>query len=372
MKKERNYEIAEYVTDGIEERYVTEMSNFLKGAPEPHHQLHPVWWIAAAAMLVLVLGAATWNIVANKNRQQTAKNENDVVEWKFSYLTANEFHEDGWFFCFNKIFFKDDSENVSVIPYSFSALNLRYRYVDQQSGTVQKNNGEDADQRESDQNPTAEAANASGEAIESESDYDDQWDGLYNNIVRYGQFSGIAVEDMNYIDSLLCDATDEELLALRAEELPFTEIDPEWFVQLVRRALTGEAHREGNYVDIGDILLAEPEFVDGYKFQIGCVVSMGCIDAMYIDVLYESDTAPHGYIQLSDMVDAGLATAEQAELFSLLQSISCGAMSDNDLLYGYDENNRKELTGVSLFRLYDCLKDMETNNLERYYHSQED
>lgn len=361
MKKDQKYEIAKYVTDGIEDRYVAEMSNFLKGASEPNHRMNPIWWIVAAAMLALVIGAATWNIVVNKNRQQTAGNKDDAVVWQFSYLTASEFHEDGWYFCFDKFFYKDGSEADDVMPYTFWAMNLRYRHADQQSHAEETGNVQNTAEGNED---ASEAESFSGAAGD-----DAQWDGPYD-VMWYGGSSGLAVKDMAYINNFLKGTTDEELLALRAEDLPFTEIDPEWFIGLVKTALTAEAHREGNYVDIGSMLLAEPEFADGYKFQIGCVVFMGCIDAMYIDVLYESDTAPYGYVQLSDMVDAGTATAQQAELFELLQSISADAVSQNNLLSGFDKNRKKELAGIELSRLYSCLEDMEKNNLDRYYQPQ--
>ena len=83
-------------------------------------------------------------------------------------------------------------------------------------------------------------------------------------------------------------------------------------------------------------------------------------------MLYEDADAPHGYTQLSDMVNGGDVSQEQSKLFSTLGSIASGIVSGNDLSYGKDENCDSVIADVKLSRLYDMLDDIEAGKIGAY------
>lgn len=79
------------------------------------------------------------------------------------------------------------------------------------------------------------------------------------------------------------EVTTQELLDLTVDDLTFEELDENIFIELVQAALKGEAHKEGNYDYLPQYaLLTEPEYLNDYKFQVGFVSSVGCIDVILL------------------------------------------------------------------------------------------
>ena len=106
----------------------------------------------------------------------------------------------------------------------------------------------------------------------------------------------------------------------------------------------------------------EPERLDGYWFQICCAQMMGYVDAIYIDVLYETGPGYRDYVQLSDLVDAGTATDEQKEAFALLRRI-CEWIEEEDCYMGpVEEYADKTIGGLDFTRLYRILKHLHESN----------
>ena len=175
--------------------------------------------------------------------------------------------------------------------------------------------------------------------------------------------------DMNQIASILKysggEVTNEELLSLTVDDLSFEELDEEIFIDLMQKALSGEPHKEGRYSYIPSYaLLSEKEFLNGYKFQIGFINTMGCLDVIVIDVLYRTGSGYDDYIQLSDIVDKGEATQEQVALNHLIENISSGILQNNNFLY--KEGDVQEIANVDISRLYVFLENIEKNEYYQY------
>ncbi len=218
--------------------------------------------------------------------------------------------DDGWVYTFCHDFNKDGSEisDRSIYTSFFRAFNIRYAYTD---GT--------------------------------ESTFD----------IGGGTPLG---RDMKKISELLYSEPlprKEDLLAVDRESVAFEAIDGDMFFDMMTAALNGRAHPVGNwsvYPEHG--LLREQGYEDGYAFQFGFVCECGVFEASFIDVLYPADGAPCGYVQLSDMVDAGTATGEESELFRVLSEISGGITGEDDLYFGDERYKGETLASVDLGRLY--------------------
>lgn len=268
--------------------------------------------------------------------------KDDDIEWGWSEKIAQEIQEDGWVYTFEYIYPKDgEGFGAELIPYTFYGVNLRYRYNNDYTTTIN--------------------VMENGEVVAKQ---------VPQTIQILGQSNSAAIRhDMAYLDEWWNsgDITNEKLLSLTEEDLPFEELDKELFLQLVKTALDGEAHREGNYIDIPSYaLLTEPEYLDDYKFQIGFLASMGCLDVIYIDVLYETGASYHDYVQLSDIIDDGAASEEQVQAFDLLKSISDGIVHDNDLQFDKKNNQDKIIADIDFARLYRMLENIEKLDYNAY------
>lgn len=266
-----------------------------------------------------------------------SKSHDETSKWQWSTNIARHISDDGWVYTFDYIYLKDGREDESLIPFSFSGINLRYRYNDnyctkilikEEQGNVEKE--------------------------------------VYSTMQILGTSKIVQEkEDMEYINNMLRSYTKEQLLELDSEDVELNYVNEEMFFELMNKALTGEAHQEGDYYYIPSYaLLSEPEYTDGYKYQIGFVSSMGCIDVIFIDVLYETGKGIRDYVQLSDLVDNNTATEKQKDLYKEIVRISEGIVRDNDLLY--DRQNIEGIYNVELTRLYKFLQDIEKNNIEDY------
>ena len=241
----------------------------------------------------------------------------------FSKVFARNVCDDGWVYTFDYQYLNDGSIDEDAIPFLFYGINIRYRNTD---GSVMILGEEDIPEIRNDMKKIAGIL-----------DYESR------------------------------KVTKEELLAINPEEYMFDVIDKDMFFDLMKEALNGEPQKTGRYTELPSYaMLTENGYTDGYIFQIGFVGGMGSVDAIFIDVLYKSDKSDCGYIQLSDMVDNSTADAEQERLSAVINSIMEGIVRENDLNFGYEENNDMVIDGVELSRLYIFLEDIADNNLDKY------
>ena len=163
------------------------------------------------------------------------------------------------------------------------------------------------------------------------------------------------------------EVTTQELLDLTVDDLTFEELDENIFIELVQAALKGEAHKEGNYDYLPQYaLLTEPEYLNDYKFQVGFVSSVGCIDVIFIDVLYRTGNDYDSYKQLSDIIDSGTASDEQKKIYNMIEEITTGIVENNNILYALGEYENENIDNIDFSRLYSFLKEIEANNYYKY------
>ena len=267
--------------------------------------------------------------------------EKEKMKWNVCETTSKFISDDGWVYVFSYKSYLDGTINAS--PYVFRGINLRYIYND---------------------------------AYMTEPIYDD-----YGNLICESQHQPIQIlgnsdsyaikRDMDKVSKLLeyntGGMTKEKLLAINRDSVNFEELDKELFFRLMDECLEAEPNPTGKYVDIPSYaLLTEPEYIDGYKFQIGFISGIGTVDIIYIDVLYKTGEGYNSYIQLSDMVDDKSANTDQIRAFELITDISRGIVRENNLEYGHDNNGSNIIGHIDISRLYLFLTDIENNNLQKY------
>ena len=245
-----------------------------------------------------------------------ANNNTEHIQWKFSKKVARVVQEDGYVYTFDYLYSKDGSNSDTLIPFQFFRVNLRYQ------------NNTDLDSQE-----------------------------FLNDMKKISEI----------LDYQNPDITPEQLLTINKEDVDFEELDEDLFFNLMHEALNSEPHPEGDNVLPVYALMTEPEYLDKYKFQIGFVSDMGTVDAIYIDVLYLTDHAPNGYIQLSDMVDNGTASPEQEQAFNLIKNIADGIVKNNNLMYEYGANKDICIADIDFSRLYLFLESLDNNNYDKYH-----
>ncbi len=272
----------------------------------------------------------------------SCSDKEEHVEWKFSKKMARVVQEDGWVYTFDYLYSKDGTDSDTLIPFQFYGVNLRYRYNDAYTETINTTeNGKNVTKTVPAVIQMLGGANSQG---------------IKNDMKKVAEI----------LDYQNHDVTPEELLAINPEDVVFEELDKDLFFGLIHEALNSEPHPEGDKVLPVYALMTEPEYLSDYKFQIGFVSDMGTIDVIYIDVLYRTGDAYNDYIQLSDMVDDGTASTEQIQAFDLIKSISDGIVRDNTFMYEYGANKNKNIANIDFLRLYNFLKDIENNNYNKY------
>lgn len=245
-----------------------------------------------------------------------------AVEWKFSEKIARVIRPDGWVYSFKYQYMKSGEISDTQVPYSFSGINLRYRF------------------------PKDQAVQGS------------------QPIQMLSNDDAVCLND--YLRGARKKAPDE-LAADALDTLTFSELDKDMVIRLKNQALSAETHREGKYPDLPSYaMLNEQYFLDGYEFQIGFLSSVGCVDVIYIDVLYEQSSAAGGYVQLSDLVENDTASDAQKQAMQNLNDISAGIVRDNDLLYGKAQYSLNEGGELDYSRLYTFLRNIEHGKISDY------
>ncbi len=259
--------------------------------------------------------------------------ETESPDIMFYRKVARRVLDNGWVYTFTREGMKDGNDS-EVIKYIFYGINVKYKYAEKFGG------------------------------VSSEENLNTGW-------LLFGQGSEAEKRDSKLIASIISnDKTDEELLALNPDDYTFEVLDKDMFFELMREALTGEPQAEGidqSYLDKPYFaFLEEKTYLDGYKFQICCLNETGLIDELFIDVLYNTGAGETEYVQLSDLVASDKATAEQIEVFELIQAIVSDIKENTSYITGADSYRDKTVDGIDFSRLYDFLEDMHNDRFEEY------
>lgn len=295
--------------------------------------------LALVLVLTMMFSGCTRKLDMDKtNKDET--NSDEAVVPGFYRKVAREMTEDGWVFSFVSEGDKDTETDDDL--HLYFGINLRYQYKE---GYI--------------------------ETISQETSRGTIYQTYAPGILIFGKGSEAQKRDRAILDDLLhTGKTVEELLALNPEDYTFEELDGEMFFRLMRTALTGEPQKEATKQSYWDkpryAMLVEPTYVDGYKFQVAFLQETGCVDELYIDVLYQTGEEYDAYVQLSDMVDDGTATQEQQEAFAKIRAIVEEIKEAEDYTSGAESYRNMVLGGIDFSRLYTFLYNIHINNYNMY------
>lgn len=324
-------------------------------------KLRPLRRIALIAAVLILLVSAVYagtTLIPEKVPATELQNPGGFdIHWQEK--TARRTLDDGWVFSFVQRTAKDGDDS-QLCRYSFFGVNLRYRFDDAWR-QMEWHGGKDP-------NPTVEQYDdwlqtPSGTGADAS---------LYvPRLLSWGDGSGAQRRDMEKIEAILTNDRDPgELLALDPADYEFETIDKALFFDLMREALTGAPHEERtdlNYWEHMPVdVLVEPDWQEGCRFQIGFLMSQGCIDELYIDLLYQTGEGYGDYVQLSDLAEAGTAGPEQAEAWALLQRVTEEIKDREHFLAGAELYRDKTLAGVDFNRLLRFLTDLHEAKDESY------
>ncbi len=180
----------------------------------------------------------------------------------------------------------------------------------------------------------------------------------------FGQGSDEEKRDRKLVNEILKKALDP---AISGDPDPadysFEVLDKDLFFDLLKEALAAAPDEwTGKRRDstLSTEILVEPEWQDGYRFQIISPVRQSGIDEVYIDVLYKTGDGFNDYVQLSDLAEEGKADALQQELFLLLQDVRAAIKEKNSFTAMEAVLKEKSIEGVDLSRLITFLQDLES------------
>jgi hypothetical protein len=326
----------------------------------------PLRRIALAAAVIVLLAATVYagsRLIPAKVPAVELHNPGGF-DMAWQEKTARRTTDDGWVFSFTQ-YTNKDGDDSNLCRYSFFGVNLRYRFDDAYV-QAELHAGDDP-------NPTLvryedylrDPSRYSGDNV--------RMDVYVPDRLTWGQGSDAQARDLAKIEAILTNNREPaELLALDPADYEFESIDRELFFGLMREALTGEPHEERTDLKYWNHqpveILAEPEWKDGYRFQIGCLMAAGCVDELYIDVLYQTGEGCRDYIQLSDLVETGEASPEQAEAWALLQSVTEYVKEGDHFLARTDLYRDKTLAGIDFNRLLRFMTALhEAEDLSGYF-----
>lgn len=273
------------------------------------------------------------------------KNEEET-EVQFFRKIARERLDNGWVYTFVYGDWKDeDADDSDIIKYMFYGVNIRYRYDDDYVETIVHE---------------PESPEGGLRVIE------------YPSCLIAGHGLEAEARDMALINETILEKSKsvDELLALTPGDYEFESIDEEMFLRLMKTALTGEPHKENPDMTYWEIppwaLYSEQAYLSGYKFQIGYMMGTGCVDELFIDVLYPTGDGFRDYAQLSDLVDDGRATEEQKQVFEKLQGIAEEIKENESFIWGAEDYRDEQIGDIDFSRLYSFLKNIHENKADGY------
>lgn len=320
-----------------------------ESVPAKPQKLRPLRRIALAAAAIALLAATVY---AGSNLLPATVPAAEVhnpggFDMHWQEKTARKMMGDGWVFSFTQ-YENKNGDDSGLCRYQFSGVNLRHRY-DEAYVQAELHVGEDP-------NPILiryedylkDPAQVSGDGV--------RVDVYVPRYLTWGMGSAAQARDMEKIEAILTDDREpEDLLALDPADYEFESFDKELFFGLMREALTGSPHEERtdlkywNHEAVN--VLAEPAKADGYRFQVGWLMTSGCVDELYLDVLYQTGEGDRDYVQLSDLVEADEAAPEQREAFNLLLTVAERVKSEEHFLAGAELYRDKTVAGLDFNRL---------------------
>ena len=150
----------------------------------------------------------------------------------------------------------------------------------------------------------------------------------------------------------------------------FETIDRDLFFDLVKEGLSSTACEPGDSMLYWEkpsyAMEVEPEYIDGYKFQVCFVMRAGQIGEIYIDVLYSTGDAYNDYVQLSDLIDDWKADEGQYDAFELLQKIRNEIKKENSFLAFAERYKNRTVGEINFARLYSFLCAIHLNDDAQY------
>ena len=266
------------------------------------------------------------------------------------YRVACHIDEDGWVYVFTNSYLEGDadfgSQAETYYPFGFMGINLRYRYSDAYTTEIETKNAKGEKVLQTVLQSTLILGNSDDQAARGD-------------LEKISEYLGYSRDGHYYATT--------ELLDLTPEEIGFTCIDPEMFLDLLHECLASESVSLGPYPAIPSwALFTEPDYLSNYKIQVGLIGGLGTVEVVVFDVLYRTGAGVDGYTQLYDLVQDGSATDEQVELLRILREIEQGVVSTDDLQWNVGEYGDMEIAGVSLRRLYTMLNNISRNEYSDY------
>ena len=192
--------------------------------------------------------------------------------------------------------------------------------------------------------------------------------------IWFGEGSDAEKRDRKLVNEILQKALDPQISGdPDPADYSFEVLDKDLFFDLLKKALAAAPDEwTGKRRDstLSTEILVEPEWQDGYRFQIISPVRQSGIDEVYIDVLYRTGDGFNDYVQLSDLAEEGKADALQQELFLLLQDVRAAIKEENSFTAREAVLKEKSIEGVDLGRLITFLQDLERGDLSIFgkYH----
>ncbi len=300
--------------------------------------------LISMVLLCVLVVLSSCSVIDGDDPKQTV-GSSDVL---FYRKVAREVDADGWVYTFVNTGWKDENaDDSSLIKYQFFGINLRYKYDENYIDTITRElpNGEKYIER------------------------------VIPTCLILGTGSDAEKRDMQLIEEIIDykSKSIEDLLALDPDDYTFEIIDKEMFFRLMRTALTSEPQSEGTDMSYWEkptyAFFTEPDWRDGYKFQIAFVQETGGVDELYIDVLFKTGEGYDDYIQLSDLIDAQSATAHQTQAFEMINSITMAIREKDNFLATAEDYKNIIIDGIDFSRLYTFLKNIHENKFDQYYES---
>lgn len=259
-----------------------------------------------------------------------------------SKKVARKVLDNGWVFTFIHNIDKTGDES-DILKYQFFGINIRYRF-DESFSQILTHTKDDGTVIKEKYTPA---------------------------IMIWGTGSDAQKRDMDLVSDLLSnDKSADDLLSINPEDYKFEELDGDIFFELLTTALSSAPQAEGTVFSYWEkptyAFLSEQIFIDDYKFQVAFLQETGCVDELYIDVLFKTGDRFDDYVQLSDLVQSGEATEMQKELFILLNSITQDVKNEESFLARSDSYANTVIDGVDLSRLYTFMKNIHENNFTPY------
>ena len=276
----------------------------------------------------------------------SCKNEDEERKRSYFYIkSAWQMNGDGWVYCLKYTNPYDENEDITdLMQYAFLGINLRYRYDDKYIEVYER---------------------------KSEKDGSVYVEKVIPSCLLFGSGSDAQKRDQAKINEILrADRKAADVLAEDPADYEFEELDKDMFFRLIHDCLTAPVPEDKQDITYwekyGWALMSEQMYIDGYKFQVGYINTMGYIDVVYIDVLYETGSGYRDYIQLSDVIDSGKASEEQKEAFELMRKIASECMENESYVATADNYKDRTVAGIDFGRLYTFLYNIHINNDAQY------